>query len=86
MQFVWWCECSAYVETGDVLSVQGPVDRQLSRDRVDEEDPHRGLVCSRASHTVAQGAVFIVVRPDLLADERQCVKSHFNHVWGHRLN
>lgn len=53
MQFVWWCECSAYVETGDVLSVQGPVDRQLSRDRVDEEDPHRGLVCSRASHTVA---------------------------------
>ena len=71
---------STYVEVGDVLSVQGPVDGQLSGDGFDEEDAGGGLICSWASDAVAERAVLIVVGPDLL--KRQGVRSHFNHVRG----
>lgn len=53
------------MEAGDVLSIQGLVDRELSRDRVNDEDASGGLVGARASHTVSEGPVFVMVRPDL---------------------
>lgn len=53
------------MEVGDVLSIQGFVDRKLSGDRVDDEDTSGGLVSTRACHAVSEGAVFVVVRPDL---------------------
>lgn len=53
------------MEVGDVLSIQGLVDWKLSRDRVDDEDAIGWLVSARACHTVSEGPVFVVVRPDL---------------------
>lgn len=54
-----------HVEVGDVLSIQGLVDGQLSRYGVDDEDPGGGLVGPRAGHAVAEGAGLVVVRADL---------------------
>lgn len=49
------------METGDMLPIQGLVDRELSRNRVDNEDASGGLVCARACHTISERAVFVVV-------------------------
>ena len=54
-----------YVEVGDVLPIQGLVDWQLPRDGVDDEDAGWGLVGSGACHTVSEGAVLVMVRPNL---------------------
>lgn len=56
------------MEVGDVLSVQGLVDRQLPGDRFDDEDAGGGLVSTGTRHTVSEGAVLVVVRPDLWAE------------------
>lgn len=53
--------CLTHVEVGDVLSIQGLVDGQLSRYRVDDEDPGGGLVGPRAGHAVSEGAGLVVV-------------------------
>lgn len=53
------------MEAGDVLSIKGFIDRELSRDRVDDEDAGGRLVSSRAGHTVSEGPVLVMVRTDL---------------------
>jgi len=62
--------CVTYMEVGDVLSVQGLADRQLSGDRFNDEDAGGGLVSSRTRHTVSEGPVFVMVRPDLWVERR----------------
>lgn len=54
------------MKVGDVLSIQRFVDRELSRDWVDDKDTCGGLVSSGACDTVSEGPVFVVVRADLL--------------------
>lgn len=49
------------MEVGNVLSVQRLGDRQLARDRVDDEDSSRRLVGPRARHTVTQRPVLVPV-------------------------
>ena len=66
-----------YVEVGYVLSVQGLVDGQLSRDGVDDEDACGGLVCTWPSHAVPQGAPLVVVRSNLWrASARSMTSKH----------
>lgn len=57
--------CLTYVEVGDVLPIQGLVDRQFSRDRVNDEDPSGGLVSTWSCDAVSERPVFVMVRPDL---------------------
>lgn len=42
-----------YMEVGDVLPIQGLEDRELSGDRVDDEDAVRRLVSAGARHAVS---------------------------------
>lgn len=49
------------MEVGNVLSVQRLGDRQLARDRVDDEDAGRRLVGPRARHAVTQHPVLVPV-------------------------
>ncbi len=71
------------MKAGDVLSIQWLVDRELSRDRVDDEDAGGGLVCTRPCHTVSEGAVFVMVRPDLWVQRfvNQSLKTMFTSPW-----
>lgn len=48
-----------------MLSIQGVVDRELSRNWVNNEDAGGGLVSARSCDTVSEGPVFVMVRPDL---------------------
>lgn len=59
------CVCVIYMEVGNVLPIQGLVDRQLSRNGVDDEDASGGLVSPGACHAVSQGAVLIMVWSNL---------------------
>lgn len=54
------------MEVGDVLPIQGLVDRQLSRNRVDDEDSSGGLVSTWSCDAVSERPVFVMVWPDLL--------------------
>lgn len=49
------------MEVGNVLPIQGLVDRQLSGNWVDDEDASGWLVGTGTRHAVSQGAVLIVV-------------------------
>lgn len=69
------------MEVGNVFSVQGFHDGQLSRDGVDDEDASGRLVSSGSSHTVPQGAVLVIVRPDLFQNPKVRWSTINNQLW-----